>query len=211
MGTIFSPTKDYNWTVKDGRKQVWTRGLGYMVSYPVFGLGVGNFQRAECMLSEKAKFHIQGTGLRCTPPHNSYIQAGAEAGIPGLVLWTALVLIGITGPFRLHRRLPKAWRTGDPEERFLYQASLYFALAMIGFATTSFFLSFAWLDTVYIITALNTGLYVSVDRKMRETLGQGWAPVRGARGMRGGLVGQIAQRAAVPVPVRARGRGGLPG
>jgi O-antigen ligase len=205
MGTIFQPTKDYNWTVQDGRKQVWTRGMGYMLQYPIFGLGLGNFQRAECTISDLARQHLLNTYLRCTPPHNSFVQAGAELGIPGLIMFTWLVVGGIVGPFRLHRRLPKAWRIGDAEQRFLYNASLYFALAMLGFAATAFFLTFAWLDMVYIQTALTVGLYVSVRRKLRETgphpVGArpagpqtiGPAPA-GRRGMRGGLAPAVAMR-----------------
>jgi hypothetical protein len=168
MRTIVNPTDDYNWHVKDGRKEVAKRGLGYMMSYPIFGLGIDNFARAECFLSEKAENHIAGTGLRCTPPHNSYVQAGAEVGLPGLILWSSLVFGGIGSMFRLRRRLPKAWAQGDAEERFLYLATLYFMLAMIAFAATSFFLTFAWLDIVYIIAAFMTGLHVCAYGKLRS-------------------------------------------
>ena len=34
---------------------------------------------------------------------------------------------------------------------------------MIGFAVTSFFVSFAWMDTVYFMAALLTGLYVAAQ------------------------------------------------
>ena len=169
MGTILAPKQDYNWSTKDGRKEVWTRGMGYMLEHPIFGLGINNFQKAECFLSQKAQNHIAGTGLRCTPPHSSYVEAGAELGIPGLIMFSGLILGGIVSMLRLRRRMPSSWLRGDPEERFLYHAPMYFAIGMIGFAVACAFLTFAWLDIIYILLAFMTGLYASIDRKLQET------------------------------------------
>jgi O-antigen ligase len=166
MKTIAAPTQDYNWDAADGRRAVAERGLGYMLGYPIFGLGIQNFWRAECLMSEKAANRVIGTGIRCTPAHNSYIQAGAETGIPGLILWCTLVFSGITGMNRLRRRLPKTWERGDPEQRFLFLSSMYLPLAMIAFAVTSFFLTFAWVDMVYMVTAMITGFYACVGAKL---------------------------------------------
>jgi O-antigen ligase len=168
MGTILKPSADYNYSTVNGRVEVAKRGMGYMMSHPIFGLGLNNFQRAECFISEKAENYIIGNPLRCTPPHNSYVQAGAELGIPGLIMWTSLVFGSIIGMVRLRRRLPRSWATGDPEQRFMYLSSMYLGLAMVGFATTAFFLTFAWLDMVYFIVAMMAGLYTCVDRRLRE-------------------------------------------
>jgi O-antigen ligase len=167
MHTLSKPTEDYNWQTKDGRVEVAKRGIGYMLKYPIFGLGLDNFSRAECQISPKLDSHVVGTGFRCTPPHNSYIQAGAELGFPGLILWSSLVFGGILWMYRLRRRLPQAWANGDAEQRFLYLSTLYFMLAMIGFAVTSLFLTFAWLDMVYIIAAFMTGLHICIQQKLR--------------------------------------------
>jgi O-antigen ligase len=188
MRTLTNPTADYNWDSKEGRKQVAARGIDYMLTHPIFGLGINNFWRAECIESEKARSHLIGTGIRCTPPHNSYVQAGAELGIPGLILWSSLVFGGIGWMVRLRRRVPKAWARGDPEERFLYLAPLYLMLAMIGFAVTSFFLTFAWEDIVYIIGALMTGLYISIRDKLRRKGAQPASPARPTRRRRGAPV-----------------------
>jgi O-antigen ligase len=167
MNTLTNPTQDYNWTTADGRKEVSKRGIGYMLHYPIFGLGINNFWRAECFISDKAVNHVAGTGLRCTPPHNSYLQAGAELGIPGLILWVTLVWGCIVTGLKLRKRLPMRWLHGDPEQRFLYLASMYIPVAMIGFATTSVFLTFAWMDMVYIVAALTTGLILAAEQKLR--------------------------------------------
>lgn len=169
MKTPFHPTSDYNWTAPGGRKEVWLRGLEYMWSYPVFGLGIGNFARAEGMISERAKnWDPSQPGIKWSAPHNSFLEAGAELGLPGLVLWSWLVLGGIVAMYRLHRRLPQAWAGGDREQRFLYLATMYLPVSLTGFAVSGFFLSFAFRDPIYILAAYMTGVYVSVDRKLRE-------------------------------------------
>jgi O-antigen ligase len=168
MRTILSPKEDYNYTDVDGRKAVMERGVGYMSQYPAFGLGIDNFNRAECTISPKiASLRINGP-MRCTPPHNSYVQAGAELGIPGLLIWVSLIAAGVFAPLRLRRRLPKSWRRGTQSERFIYGATAFFPIAMIGFAVTSFFVSFAWMDPVYVLAAFLTGLYVATRVQMEE-------------------------------------------
>jgi O-antigen ligase len=168
MATILAPKEDYNYSDPDGRKAVAERGIGYMTQYPVFGLGIDNFTRAECTISPKiASLRINGP-MRCTPPHNSYLEAGAELGVPGLLIWVSLVIGGIFAPPRLRRRLSKSWRRGTQSERFIYGATSFFPVAMIGFAVPSFFVTFAWMDPVYFMAALLTGLYVAAHAQFEE-------------------------------------------
>ena len=168
MKSILSPKEDYNYTSKDGRKEVAKRGIGYMMSRPIFGLGIGNFQKAECQISEKALNTPAGYGIRCMPPHNSFVQAGAELGVPGLLLWSSIPLFGIFALVRLGKRLPYRWRRGTREERFLRLACPYFAVALIGFTATCFFLNFAWLEPYYVIGALVAALMGTLARRVKE-------------------------------------------
>ncbi len=167
METLKNPKEDYNWTDPDGRKNVARRGIGYMLDNPITGIGVGNFRRAEGLLSEKALTTAPGVGVRWTAAHNSYVQVGAELGIPGLALWSALLFGGIIGMHRLRRRLPKRWLRGDWEERFLYHGTLYLPVALVGFAVTSFFVSFAYMDPLYILAAFMAGIYRCAESKLR--------------------------------------------
>jgi O-antigen ligase len=164
--TLRNPTSDYNWDSQNGRKELAKRGIGYMLNYPVFGIGIHNFARAEGTISSKARDHLPGTGLRWASPHNSYAEVGAELGIPGFLMWTSLVFGGMVGMRRLHRRLPSEWRTGEAEQRFLYSLTAGLPVAMAGFAVTSFFVSFAYLDPVYILAAMTTGAYVCVAQRL---------------------------------------------
>jgi O-antigen ligase len=203
MRTVFRPNSDYNFTALEGRKQIWSRGMEYFWSSPVFGIGIHNFWRAECIEGDKAKNAKLGHGLRCTPPHNSYLEVAAETGLPGIAMWASLVFGGIISMLRLRRRLPRAWLHGDSEERFLYLASMYIPLAMIGFAVTSFFLSFAWEDMVYILAAFMSGLYVCVGRKLRDSAAGGAAAIVRPQVRRRG--DPVAPRfIAAPGPVVAR-------
>ncbi len=156
MSTLTSATQDYNWTAAGGRREMAKHAIGYMTSYPVFGVGIDLFSRAEGLESDRA----------WRAAHNSYLEAGSELGIPGLLLWTGLVVGCIVGPWLLRRRMPPDWAKGGWEERFLYQAGLYLPLAALGFAVTSFFVSFAWLDPVYVLAAFNIGLIMSVRAKL---------------------------------------------
>jgi O-antigen ligase len=168
ISTISNPKADYNWSSKDGRRQLMIRGFGYMAQYPLFGLGMSNFAKAECEISEKALFHAENTGLRCTPPHNAYVETGAEEGVPGLILWILTIPGSVVSLVLLRRRLPKTWARGDPEERFLTKATTYFAASMAGYSVGSFFLTFAWTDITYYVVALNAGLYLAVEEKRRR-------------------------------------------
>lgn len=189
MGTILSPKEDYNYSDIDGRKAVMNRGIGYMMEYPVFGLGINNFSRAECSISPKIATLRANGPMKCSAPHNSYIEAGSELGIPGFVVWASLVIGGIFAPLRLRRRLRKSWRRGTPPERFIFNATSFFSVAMVGFAVTSFFVSFAWMDPIYLMAAFLTGLYVVTRQQLEDSANPGVSPApmltpRGVAGWR---------------------------
>ena len=176
MQTLMSPKDDYNYSAINGRRALVKRGVGYMAAYPVFGLGINNFSRAECTISSKVAEAGSGP-LRCTPPHNSLIQAGAEMGGVGLIAWASLIIGGVVGMLRLRRRLPREWRRGSDTQRFLYHGTTFLALGMIGFAVPALFVSFAWMDPLYILAAFMTGLYVAIRAETQgSAVGQGALP-----------------------------------
>lgn len=171
MMTITDPTSDYNWTARDGRKQVAERGIGYMLGHPITGIGVGNFARAEGTISDKAKTAMvdpNTPGIKWSAPHNSHVEAGAELGIPGFVIWASMLIGGIAAPLRIRKRLPKSWQRGARDERFIYSATMYIPLSMCGFLVCCTFVSFAYMDPLYVLLAFVSGLYVCSDRLLRE-------------------------------------------
>lgn len=171
METISRPTEDYNWSSNYGRRQVWERGIGYMMGSPLTGIGIGNFTRAEGTISEPAANWVPGPGrIKWSVAHNSFLEAGAEMGLPGLVLFSSLVFGGIVAMVRLRRRLPSSWARGDPQERLLFHMTLYMPVSLLAFAVTGFFVSFAYKDPIYVLAAFMAGLYAAVGMKMRDNM-----------------------------------------
>lgn len=179
MATLLEPKEDYNWTEYYGRRQTWDRALGYFADYPVFGVGINNFARADATLSERGRNFVDRTGHanRWRAVHNSFLQAAVETGTLGLVLWSAMIFGGIVGVRRLRRRLHAFGGARDPTYRFLDLAALYVPISLGGFAATSFFLTLAWADIVYILMAIVAGLYICTRQFFRT---RGPAPLRAA-------------------------------
>ena len=153
-------TEDYNWEGSGGRMEIAKRGMGYMLTYPVFGLGMNNFSVAEGTMSSIARKYA-GTrrGVKWNAPHNAWVQAGAETGVPGLLVWISLMLGSAFSVIRLRRRLPASWlRQGTPDQRFMYLASLYVPVAFGGFLVCASFLSWAWNDPGYVLVGIAFGL-----------------------------------------------------
>lgn len=165
MKTILNPSEDYNLAAESGRVAIAKRGLGYMLRYPIFGLGVSNFGRAEGTISPiAAQLVEQGQGVPWIAPHNTYVQVGAELGIPGLVMWLALMYGGVVGLMRYHTKLPKNWDRISPDHMFMREATLLIPISVLGFAVTSFFLSHAYTAPPYILFAIVSGIYALKPR-----------------------------------------------
>lgn len=161
MRTMTEPTEDYNWQSDYGRKAVAERGVGYMLDYPLFGVGIGNFGRAEGTLSEVAQQRQQlDQGFRWTAAHNSFVQIGAELGLPGLILFCVLIFGGIFGMFGIRRRAPPDWAERGPASSFMHDMALYLPVSLIGFAVSGFFVSFAYHDVTYALLVFVTGVYL---------------------------------------------------
>lgn len=162
METILSPKEDYNWSDPTGRRQIFLRGLGYIASRPVFGLGINNFARAEGTIGPMARNHVAGTGLRFVAPHNTPLQIAAEMGVPALLIWLSIPFIGVFVLPRHRRRL--AHNSEDPDERFLYHACTYLPAMWTGFLVSSVFVSFAYLSPYYILVAYTGGVMMGLAR-----------------------------------------------
>jgi O-antigen ligase len=153
MSTIMSDA-DYNRTEETGRLQIWGRGIGYMTQYPVFGVGPGNFQAAEGTLSPHAERQQFGVGVRWNAAHNTFIQVGAELGIPGLVLFLAI----IAGTFGALRRAAHTRRSSGRLPSNRAQLTQALTASLIGFLVGAFFLSLAYSEMFYTLVALAIGL-----------------------------------------------------
>ena len=144
IGTIMSDA-DYNRTDETGRLQIWSRGIDYTLKYPVLGLGPDNFPAAEGMLSPLADRQQLGVGLKWSAAHNSFIQVGAELGVPGLAFFLGLLITTFATLRRAGNVAPQ-----------LAQA---LTASLIAFVVGAFFLSLAYHEMLYTLVALSVGLY----------------------------------------------------
>ena len=128
------------------RVELVRAGIRMMEAHPVFGVGLGRFQSVEFQynpaLSIEVKPHIA---------HNTYVQLGAEGGLPTLVLY--LAILGVT--LASCRRVQKG--QGMPEE--IAGLALSFQIGLIGIMVAEIFLSAQYVKEVWIFISLAPNLY----------------------------------------------------
>lgn len=152
--TILSPTQDYNLTSDAGRVKIWERGLGYMADHPILGVGVDNFAVAEGTISPLAKRQERGIGVRWGAAHNTFIQVGAELGVPGLLLFVGM----IASAFAALRRAARRAQSSSPPASDASRLAQSLMAALVGFIVGAFFLSLAFTDVMYTLVALAVAL-----------------------------------------------------
>jgi O-antigen ligase len=156
MQTIVRPNQDYNLNDETGRVKIWERGIGYMLERPAFGVGMGNFPTAEGTISPMARRRESGRGVRWGAAHNTFVQIGAELGVPGLLLLLGLIVSVFATLRRVTRYAARAGPTRDAKDLSRLAQSLMAAL--VGFLVGGFFLSLAYADMLYTLVALSLGL-----------------------------------------------------
>lgn len=154
MQTVLNPHEDYNTTAETGRVKIWERGLGYMAANPVLGVGAGNFPVAEGTISPMAGRAEYGAGVRWGAAHNSFVQVGAELGVPGLVFFVGMLATALTALGLVARA---ALRLGASAIAISRLAQSLMA-ALVGFMVGGFFLSLGYSDILYTLAALAVAL-----------------------------------------------------
>lgn len=194
MATMLNPQDDYNVTAETGRLQIWRNGLGYIQEYPVFGLGPNNFVRAGWELTVAGRTGLTGVARRDQAPHNTFLQVWAELGTVGLLVWLGILAGGVISCLNLRRRMPRWWLSkGTERQRLLYLLTSHLPACFIGFAATTFFVSHAYTQILYILLAILGGTLLAGRKAVRESPPSGFArvgtvneaPAAGPRGDRG--------------------------
>jgi O-antigen ligase len=153
MQTITDSENDYNRTSETGRLHIWRRGMTYMVTHPLLGVGADNFGVAEGTISPLAKLQEYNIGVRWSAAHNSFVQVGAELGIPGVLFLVTAITSAFMTLWRVARARPPA--LPEPAPQALAQALLG---ALLGFVVGAFFLSLAYHEMLYALLGLAIGL-----------------------------------------------------
>src|SRR5207247_1378001 len=180
--TLVEPTADYNYTFREGRVEIWKRGLGYVALHPFLGVGVDNFPVAEGLLAGKRN---EGYGIQYKSAHNSFIQVAAELGIPGLVAFVGMLWTAAAGCRRIRaaaRRRGAAAAVVSGSDAGLANAGLD---ALVVWLAAGSLLSFAYdIVTLFIVAfcvavwtgspAARGGLAGAALNRLRSP--GGWAP-----------------------------------
>jgi O-antigen ligase len=160
MQTMLNPHQDYNLTSDAGRLKIWGRGLNYMAAHPVLGVGLDNFAVAEGTISPLARRQERGLGVRWGAAHNSFIQVGAELGVPGLLLFIGMFASAFAALLRVARRT----RNSSPPASDVSRLAQSLMAAFVGFVVGAFFLSLAYMDMLYTLAGLAVALAKCVRR-----------------------------------------------
>ena len=126
MSTIAAPHGEAS---SQDRLDLLRRSVELTVKHPVFGVGPGQFQ-------EQSRAWLE--------THNTYTQFSAEAGVPALALFLALLWLAVS-------HLHTACKTiSDPRTLYLVQGLF---CSLVGYAVGAFFLSTAYLIYPYLLVA----------------------------------------------------------
>jgi O-antigen ligase len=153
---------DYNVTDYNGRKQVWQRGRGYIASYPLTGVGANQFSVMEGMT-----LRANGQHGKWSAAHNAYVQAFAELGIPGGMIFVAVLAVGLARARRIAQ--PK-----EPPSTGIRPRPEYLA-ALAAFGSGAYFLSHAYFYALFALTGM-ISLAIGVNaRQVAAATGGGLA------------------------------------
>jgi O-antigen ligase len=129
------------------RVELAKAGVGMMAAHPVFGIGMGQFKANEFYYNPIL------TDLEPDPKiaHDTYVQLGAEGGIPTLALYLAILALTLS-VCRRSQKLP-----GVPEE--ISALALSFQIGIIGIMVAEFFLTAQYIKEVWVLISLAPNLY----------------------------------------------------
>lgn len=156
MSSLLHPTSDYNWSggSDTGRMEIWKRGMTYMFSNPILGVGVRCFTVAEGTLAPQAALQEYGIGFKWSAAHNSFVQIGAELGIGGLLLFIGMIGAGFAALRKVMKEGAVLGRRG--RDRVALAQAL--TASLVGFVLAGFFLSQAYGATIYLLIAMIVAL-----------------------------------------------------
>ena len=157
MATLRNPEQDYNWSGQsvEGRMEVWRRGVGYMLSRPLFGVGMRNFSIAEGTLSEESRASEErGRGFKWSVAHNSFLEIGAETGVFGLALFLGMLFFALRAMRRVRPRRHSNDRAVTREVLFAYTLTA----SLLGFIVAGSFVSAWYFSYLYMVLGMAIGL-----------------------------------------------------
>ena len=137
-----------------GRVDLWTVGWRMLVAHPLNGVGAGNFPVSSIHyllrpgLTQRADFIISIPLVA----HNTYLQTGAELGVPAAILFIAVIL------FCLGSALLAAHRFASAEDVGMEILARGVVVGLVGYLTAMFFISEEFSKLLWTLLALGPAL-----------------------------------------------------
>jgi O-antigen ligase len=171
----FSTTHTEEDTTGQHRLDLWSAGIRMFVENPLTGVGIGNFP----VVYRQMKGGQIGFD-EATEPHNIFVQAGAELGLPGLLC----LLSGIGFIFATNARTRRRALESDlPDKEFYANLARGLEGGLVGFVVSGFFLTVLYYPHFYMLAALTVILSHVLEKRLAEEA----APAQVAAPMPGGL------------------------
>jgi putative inorganic carbon (HCO3(-)) transporter len=134
----------------EGRIIAWKASVRMAMSNPLLGVGLGNFPT-----EFGSKYRPSDRGMPWMTAHSSYFLVLGELGLPGVIVFLALVFGGLRATLAVKRRLIDAGR--DPpslEVSEVIRLLGLLAASAVGFAVPGAFLSAAYYPHIFVLTGI---------------------------------------------------------
>lgn len=173
----------------DHRLYLLQRSLEFTLTHPVFGVGPAQFATYEDKIA-RDNGHRKGSWLGC---HNTYTQISSETGIPGLIIFLAILVTAWRTTGRIYR---ESMRLGNA-----YGASLATTAQALRYVLLAYMVFFLFEHTAYMpFWPTLIGLIAALDLGIRNSRP---APEKGAAAPAEKKLGQKPGRLG-PLPAIAR-------
>jgi O-antigen ligase len=127
---------------QQARTSLWQAGLHMMESYPVTGVGLGNFKPLVPEYSDLP-----------TPPdyiaHSAYIEIGSEMGVPALLIFLGILISSFETLNSIRKLTPR------PGLHFVREAALSLQAGLLGSAVAIVFVSGQYQKMLWLIIFLS--------------------------------------------------------
>lgn len=140
------------------RLEIWKVARTIVAENPVTGVGLGAYPDAHFAYAQRPNFDPTAMGHRDT--HSTYLNIAAQTGIPGLLIFLALVGTTIADAERTRRRV----RSTTPRLALQLQ---YMELGLLGYLVAGIWGSYGFLVLTYLYLSL---IYVTTQLLKAESL-----------------------------------------
>lgn len=152
------------------RLTYWRDGLEIMRKHPWLGIGYGNwmdYYSLTYFADVQSAGTAQGALFRqAQVPHNPFIQAGAELGVPGLLTFIGLIV----ATFVINRRTRRMMVWLGDEGRFMAHLATGLDGALVGFLTSGFFVTVLYYPYFWINLAMTVAVHRAAQAKLDSTM-----------------------------------------